>query len=240
MYRFMSRCAQLAAALILVPSLAAAELPDEYKFINDLFPDVVIDGVQPAPVDGFLELKLGADVLYLSDDGKYLLQGEIYDVPTRINLTETSKARARMAFVEQFGDAQSILFKAEEEVAEVFVFTDIDCGYCRKLHREMANYHEAGISIRYLFFPRSGPGSASWAKAEKVWCADSQQDAMTKAKNNEEFESVECDASVVAQHYDTVQQLGLSGTPALLTRDGVLVIGYRSADELLQILNADI
>ena len=235
-----SRCTAAIAALLFIAPLRASDLPAEYQFIAELFPDVQINDVRTAPIDGFLELEIGADVFYLSEDGQYLLQGEIYDVPTKVNLTETSKARARMAFVERFGDAESIVFEAEEEVAEVVVFTDIDCGYCRKLHREMTAYNDAGISIRYLFFPRSGPGSASWAKAEDVWCAESQQEAMTAAKNNEEFDSADCDASVVAQHYDTVQQLGLSGTPALLTSDGVLLIGYRSADELLQILNADI
>jgi len=240
MTSFFSRCIPALMIALLALPLRAADLPDEYQFIADLFPEVEIGEVRDAPIEGFLELEIGADIFYLSDDGKYLLQGEIYDVPTKVNLTETSKARARMAFVEQFGDAESIVFAADEEVAEVVVFTDIDCGYCRKLHREMASYNEAGISIRYLFFPRSGPGSPSWSKAEDVWCADSQQEAMTMAKNNEDFESTDCDASIVAQHYDTVQQLGLSGTPALLTDDGILLIGYRSADELLEIINADI
>lgn len=220
--------------------VAAADLPPEYQFAQKLFPGIEVSSVKPSPVAGVLQMEVGADIYYISADGKYLLQGELYDIAAKQNLTEIAKEDARLAYVTRFGDDESILFAADNPVAEVLVFTDIDCGYCRKLHREIDGYNKNGISIRYLFFPRSGPGTESWRKAEQVWCAESRQEALTHAKNNESFPSTDCDASVVGRHYSAVKELGLSGTPAILTTKGRLIVGYRSPDDLLELLQEDI
>jgi len=218
---------------------AQAEVPAEYKFVADALPGLEIQLVQPSPAPGFLEVHSGPNIYYMSDDARYLFVGNLVDVEDETNLTEASKAQKRVSYVEKFGDAESIVFAAEEEVAEVVVFTDIDCGYCRKLHREIADYNAAGISIRYLFFPRSGPGTSSWLKAKNVWCADAQREAMTRAKNNQAVDSDDCDASIIDEHYALVNELGLSGTPALLIQNGSLIIGYRSAEELREILGLE-
>jgi len=230
--------AAIALAGFLMPA-AHAEVPAEYAFVNDALPGLDIELVQPSPAPGYLEVHNGPNIFYISEDGGYLFVGNLIDVEDETNLTEISKSAKRTGYVEKFGDEQSIVFAAENEIAEVVVFKDIDCGYCRKLHREIADYNKAGISIRYLFFPRSGPNTASWEKAENVWCSENQQEAMTRAKNNEAVEAPECDASVIAEHYAAVNELGLNGTPALLVEDGSLIIGYRSAEELLEILDPD-
>ncbi len=217
----------------------AGDLPPEYAFVQEIFPSVEITEVRPSPVDGVLEMVVGADIFYITSDGRYLLQGELFDIKNKVSVTEKAKQSTRLNYVNRFDDDRSILFAADDPVAEVLVFTDIDCGYCRKLHRQMDGYLENGISIRYLFFPRSGPDTASWSKAETVWCAESRQDAMTRAKNNEKVESDDCDASIVASHYKVGGELGLTGTPALLTKEGALIVGYRSPDELLELLGED-
>jgi len=226
----------LSLGVLLLGSVTQAEVPEEYAFVEDVLPGVEISAVRQSPMKGVLEVVVGSELYYISEDGAHILIGDLFETETKTNLTEAAKIEARMAFVNRFGDDTSIVFAAEDPIATVTVFTDIDCGYCRKLHREIADYNDLGISIRYLFFPRSGPGTESWLKAEEVWCADSQQDAMTKAKNSENFTSNKCDASVVAEHYELVEALGLRGTPALLMDNGQLLIGYRSPDELLQIV----
>ncbi|MBT8422095.1 MAG: DsbC family protein [Gammaproteobacteria bacterium] len=220
-------------------SAAQAALPAEYEFVTEALPGLEIELVQPAPVPGYLELHSGPNIFYMSEDGKHLFVGSLVDIETETDLTEASKAKKRLGYVNKFDDSESIVFAADNEIAEVVVFTDIDCGYCRKLHREIANYNEAGISIRYLFFPRSGPGTSSWKKAQDVWCAESRQKAMTRAKNNQAVESGDCDTSILDAHYAAVNELGLSGTPALLTQDGALIIGYRSSEELLKLLDSE-
>ena len=218
----------------------AEELPEEYRFIEALFPTVDISSIRPSPVGGFLEMNVGNDVFYVSEDGRYLLEGDIYEIVSRVNLTERTKSGFRLDLMDEFDDEGAIVFESDSPIATVSVFTDIDCGYCRKFHRQIAEYNDLGISVRYLFFPRSGPGSESWLKAEDVWCAESPKEALTKAKNNEEFQTEPCDASMIERHYKTVLELGVTGTPAIMTETGMLLIGYRSPDQLLDIVDSEI
>ena len=214
----------------------AAELPEEYAFVQDVLPGVEVTSVAPTVINGLLEVAVGAEIYYVSQDGKYFMQGEIMDLDTRTNLTEQSRTIARGIYLANFSDDTAITFAAKDEKYKVLVFTDIDCPYCRKLHREINNYNERGITVQYLFFPRSGPGTDSWAKAEAVWCSESQQEAMTNAKGGEAIEAEDCGETVVAEHYKLGKDLGIAGTPAIFTESGELIVGYRSADELLVLL----
>ncbi|MEE4186233.1 MAG: DsbC family protein [Gammaproteobacteria bacterium] len=239
--RSVASLSALTGLFLMIMSVATrGAVPPEYRFVQDLFPEVEVTNVRKSPLPGFLEMEVGADIFYVTDDGKYLVQGEVYDIATKVSLTENAKTGSRLAVLERFGDDKSILFAAPNPVTTITVFTDIDCGYCRKLHREIAEFNEKGISVRYLFFPRSGPDTESWAKAEAVWCADQQQEALTQAKNNVELPAADCDASVVAEHFAAVETLGLRGTPAILTEAGALVIGYRTADEILEITSMEL
>ena len=130
-----------------------------------------------------------------------------------------------------------MVFAPEKEVKHtISVFTDIDCGYCRKLHQEMAEYNKHGIKVRYLAYPRAGVGSEAYEKAVSVWCADDRQKAMTAAKTGGELKQKTCDNPVEAQ-FMLGQQLGISGTPALMLEDGQIFPGYVPADRLITMLD---
>jgi thiol:disulfide interchange protein DsbC len=226
-----------AMAALFSVQLFAAELSEEYAFIQEVLPGVEVTSVAATPVAGLLEVSVGADVYYISQDGKYFMQGEMMDLDTRVNLTEQSRTRARGEYLAGFSDETAITFAAEDEQYKVLVFTDIDCPYCRKLHREMADYNERGITVQYLFFPRSGPGTDSWAKADAVWCSSSRQQAMTDAKSGTVVEAEEdCGETAVAAHYKLGKDLGIAGTPAIFTESGQLIVGYRSAEDLEKLL----
>lgn len=228
----------LPAVAFVYVGMAAAELPEKYQFIQDAFPDVTITSVEPSPVKGLLQMYVGAELYYVSEDGKFFILGDIYGVDSKQNLTEEARTSARAAYLQSLGPDDGVMFAAKNQKYVVTVFTDIDCPYCRKLHREMADYNERGISVRYLFFPRRGPGSPSWEKAEEVWCSPSRQKAMTDAKNGVEFEAPACSSTPVARHYALGKQMGITGTPAIFTSEGELIVGYRSASELLELLEA--
>jgi len=226
--------------LVALPTAMAGDVSAEHQAVSDMFektfPKQEVTSVKSTPIDGLLLVAVGAEIFYVSADGKYLLAGDMYSMDERENLTEAVRDSARADYVMQIDPSRSILFAAEDSKYTVTVFTDIDCGYCRKLHREIEDYNDLGISVRYLFFPRSGPGTESWAKAEAVWCAASRQEAMTAAKNSLPFDTEECDDAPIAEHYALVQQLGLRGTPAIFTPGGKLISGYVPADEMLVIL----
>jgi thiol:disulfide interchange protein DsbC len=224
---------------LLVTAAASAALPEKYRFIQDEFPDVEITAIDPSPIPGILQMSVGADLYYVSEDGKYFIAGDIFAMQSKENITELARTKARGAYLAALGDDAGVLFAAPDELFTVTVFTDVDCSYCRKLHREIAEYNKRGISVRYLLFPRQGPGSDSWAKSEAVWCAKSRQEALTKAKNGEAIESEKCDATAIADYYKLGKSLGIAGTPSIYTEDGLLLVGYHSPDELLGILQGD-
>jgi thiol:disulfide interchange protein DsbC len=222
---------------ILVVDFAEAEaLPEQYQFVQDAFPDVDITSVQPSPIAGLLQMAVGSDIYYVSEDGGYFIMGDIFALQSKDNLTESARNLARASYLDKVGGNDGVIFAASEEKYIVTVFTDVDCGYCRKLHREISAYNDRGITIRYLFFPRTGPGTASWAKADAVWCAESRNEALTAAKSGVAVEAEDCDSTPVAEHYQLGKDLGIVGTPAIFRPDGQLISGYHSPDDLLALL----
>ena len=129
-------------------------------------------------------------------------------------------------------DDDAILFSPAEPRHSVTVFTDVDCTYCRKLHNEIDEYLALGIAVRYVLYPRNGPASRAWSKSEDVWCAADRNSALTAAKLDRKFETSECDASMISEHYKLGQGIGLSGTPAIVLEDGTLIGGYLPPDAL--------
>ncbi|HHL45421.1 MAG TPA: DsbC family protein [Gammaproteobacteria bacterium] len=196
---------------------------------------VAPDSIKPAAVKGLYEVVLGTQVVYVSADGRYLLNGDLINVEQRRNLSDERRSVLYKSAIDKLGEESMIVFAPEKVKHTVTVFTDIDCPYCRKLHHEIENYNKAGIKIRYLAFPRAGIGSDSYKKAVSVWCAKDRAAAMTKAKNGEEVEARSCD-NPVQQHMELVQQLGVNATPTLFLEDGRRVPGYVPAGRLIKIL----
>jgi thiol:disulfide interchange protein DsbC len=191
-----------------------------------MFEQIGPENVSKSPVDGWYTVHKGAIIAYVSADGRYLLQGDMIDLDSQVNLTEQTRNTVRHEVMSSLTDDQTIVFSPAEVKYRVTVFTDVDCTYCRKLHSQIDEYLAAGIEVRYLLYPRSGPASRSWNTSEDVWCARDRNGALTAAKLDREFESPKCDASIITDHYMLGQDIGLTGTPAIVFDDGTLVSGY--------------
>ena len=205
--------------------------------ILEQFPELSTTEILPMPVEGLYEIRIGAQVSYITGDGRYLIQGDIYDVETDENLTEVRRTSVRLDSIEDVGESSMIVFEPKDVKHTITVFTDIDCGYCRKLHREIDGYNALGIKVRYMFFPRSGPETESWFKAENVWCSEDRNSALTQAKAGAVVESHECALTPVAQHYMLGKSFGIRGTPAIIADTGEMIGGYVSPQELLEYLS---
>lgn len=229
--------AGLLLALTALP-LAAAEGVDATVTarLAKMLPEYPIEGVEKTPVPGVYEVTLGAQVVYVSADGRYMMQGRLIDLDTREDLTESRRSAARKGVMAKVTDEQTVVFAPEKYTHTVSVFTDIDCGYCRKLHKEIEDYEKEGIRVRYLFYPRAGEKSASYDKAVSVWCADDRNQAMTDAKFGKDVAQKTCDNPVKA-HMALGEQLGVRGTPALVLDNGEMVPGYVPAKRLAAMLN---
>ena len=225
---------------LLLAVSAPAVADDDYSAVEErirsLAPNASSIAISETPIEGVLMVQVSGDIVYATADGKYLIQGRVIDMDTREDLTEGAKSDVRREIMADMDMSTQIVFTPEEPEYELTVFTDIDCGYCRKLHDQVPAYNEAGISIRYMAFPRAGIGSRSYEKAVTVWCADDPREAMTTAKAGQEMAPVQCD-NPVAEQYQLGMSLGVSGTPALLTPDGQLIPGYVPPAQLRQRLD---
>ncbi len=208
------------------------------KSLSRVLPNVELDAVNPSPMEGVSEVIIGPRVLYVTNDGKYLLQGSLIDLKTREDVSATRRNGLRLEAVNNVGEENMIIFPAKDPRHTITVFTDIDCGYCRKLHNEIGRFNDKGITVRYLMYPRSGPNTPSYDKAVAVWCEKDRQDALTRSKAGEILPKGSC-KNPVTEHFELGQLLEVRGTPALILDDGTLVPGYVPAGKLAKMLDAE-
>ena len=222
----------------LAGTISAATVPDGAQTLvaklQALRPDLPVERVHETPLDGVYGLELaGGTVLYGTADGRHLIAGDLYAMGEElVNLTEVSRAGQRRELITTMPVDDMVVFSPDAAPkASVYVFTDVDCGYCRKLHQEMADLNARGIEVRYLAYPRAGVGSDSYRKIVSAWCADDKRTALTDLKAGRNIPAKSC-ANPVAAQYDLGRQVGISGTPAIVTEDGMLLPGYMPAAEL--------
>jgi thiol:disulfide interchange protein DsbC len=231
----------LLTSLVLAFSAASAQeeaLPSRADIAASLN-GVKATDLKDSAIEGFYEINVGSKVAYVSSDGRFLFEGELYDLSSSENLTENSRARARVDLLAGVDPSQMIVFAAKNGPPKhtITIFTDVDCGYCRQFHREIDKVNELGIEVHYLFYPRTGPATESWSKAERVWCASDRNTALTKAKLGGQVPDVTCADNPVAAHYDLGHQVGVTGTPSIYTAEGVHIGGYLPPQQLLTTLD---
>jgi thiol:disulfide interchange protein DsbC len=229
MNRTIKRATGLSALFMLLTASAAMAQEDAAtqieKKVRALAPTATSIAISETPIDGILQVQLNNEIYYASEDARYLLIGRIMDMDTRVNLTDQAKASLRVDQIRNLDASEQITFRPENPEFELLVFTDIDCGYCRKLHTQMDEYLAEGIAISYLAFPRAGPSSHSFEKYVSVWCAEDQRSALTLAKNGDEPVPLQCE-NPIGDQYELGRNIGVTGTPALVTSDGTLIPGY--------------
>ena len=228
----------LPAALIVCALLAANRVAHSSALpsVPPSVPPPAPADSRPTPVPGIVEVRRGADIVYMTNDGQYVFTGDLYQLSTRNNLSEARRRELRTQLINALPESQMVIFSPPRPKYTVTVFTDVDCGYCRELHRQIADYNRLGVRVRYMFFPRTGPNTDSWHKAEQVWCSADRKAALTRAKLGEELDTRPCSATPVAQEYALGKALGIEGTPGIYADNGALLGGYLPPDALLAAL----
>lgn len=191
--------------------------------------------IKATPIAGLVQVLTDKGLFYMSTDGNYLMQGRLFNFEAgMVNETDKALASVRVNGLETFKN-DVIEYKAKNEKHIVTVFTDITCGYCRKLHNEMKQYNDLGITVRYLAFPRAGVNAPSFNDMRSVWCADNPQKAMDEAKAGSNIAAKTCQDTIESQ-YLFGQQVGVTGTPAIILQDGTVQPGYVPAARLITLL----
>ncbi|MCY3813510.1 MAG: DsbC family protein [Gammaproteobacteria bacterium] len=204
--------------------------------LTEAAPHLNIAHISGSPVAGIHEVEIKEDLsrLYVTEDGNFLFAGDVYAVSTDglVNLTERRRTDQRRELLGNLVSEDMIVFAPKAGTEEiVYVFTDVDCGFCRKLHQDIDQLNGLGIEVRYLAFPRGGPGTPTYDKMVSIWCADEPREAITAAKLGETVADVSCD-SPVPEQYALGRSLHFGGTPTMFTERGELIAGYLVPDEL--------
>ena len=236
----MKRFDLIFGAVLMLLTVPAPVLADDVpaaveKAMARLLPGAELGGIRPAAVPGLFEVAVGPRLFYVSGDGRYLIDGDLIDLAARSNLTEQRRSEVRVEAIESMDEAGMITFSPDKPAHTVTVFTDIDCTYCRRLHREIDAYLQQGIRVRYLAYPRSGAGTPSYDKAVSVWCAKDRKRALTRAKAEQPVEQQSCD-SPVDGHLAMGNLVGVQGTPTIVLEDGRVLPGYVPAARLADVL----
>ena len=205
--------------------------------LNKVMPGETDYKISSMPVPGLYEIDFGDGFIYMTGDGKYAVKGDIIDLHKNVNLTEEKRSKGRLDVLAKIDKTNMLIYPADKERKHsITVFTDIDCGYCRRMHQTIKDYTSRGIEVKYVFYPRAGRNSVSYHKAVSVWCADDRHAAMNKAKAGQKIESRTCE-NPVDQHMDVANALGVTGTPTIFMQNGQRLPGYVKAAQLQYIID---
>lgn len=233
------RTLALMAALLMGAAGASADTGLEQRLtaaVARVLPDVEVTAINPGPIAGVYEVMLGPSVLYISEDGQFIFKGDVFDLKTLDNVTAKRRGAARIeAFAELGVDSMIEFAPAGDAKRTIYVYTDIDCGYCRKMHLEVAELNAAGIAVRYLAYPRTGIGGESYDKAVSVWCSKDRREALTASKAGKTLHVASC-PNPVDEQFRMGEAMGVRGTPAVYSDTGELIGGYVPAAELIRML----
>jgi thiol:disulfide interchange protein DsbC len=216
--------------------VAAAETELTKQQLVELYPELKVDDIADSPAPGFYEISLRGEVFYVSKDGKFMLRGDLTELKSQRNLTEVRRAEHRAELLATLDPKSEIVFAPKDGKARyrIIVFTDVDCGYCRALHRHIDDITALGIEVHYVSYPRTGPNTESWTRAEHVWCASDRNAALTLAKaGGDATPAAGCKTAPIAAHYALGRAVGMTGTPAIYAETGEDVGGYAEPDVLL-------
>jgi thiol:disulfide interchange protein DsbC len=236
--RIKTYCLVIAIAAVGLVEAADSNL-NVKEVLEKIFPSESVESVKPVPMGDFFEVKLSGEFVYVSKDGRYLFQGELLDLVKKTNLTQTARAQTRKEEFQKLDENLLISFgrKNINDRGDIYVYTDIDCGYCRKFHLEVPALNDAGVTVHYLAYPRAGLKSDSYDKAVNVWCAANKKKALTKAKTGGEIVTHKC-VNPVADHFALGQSMKLAGTPAVYSSDGTYLGAYAPAEQLIAAISS--
>lgn len=211
------------------------------KAVQSLAPKVSVDSIRPAPMPGYYQVIASGQLVYVSADGKYMMNGDLIDVANKRNVNDEAWADFRKVELAKLPESDRIVFAPPNPRYRVTVFTDVTCGYCRALHEHVADFNKAGIALEYVAWPREGVTSPAGRTTDtynemvSVWCAADRKAAFTLAKKGKTPKSASC-ANPVKQEFELGVKLGVNGTPAIIAEDGTMLGGYMTPEQLLDLL----
>ena len=210
--------------------------PNVINRAESLLQGIPPDKIEETLVPGLYQISYGTQIIYLFEDGRYLLNGDLIDLNKQINMSEEARNSIRKNILNKLNHSSMIIFTPKVKISTISVFTDTECRYCVQFHEEIDKLLAAGVEVRYLGFPRTGIGSSSYNTLVSVWCAENPQLAMTNAKLGIDIENKKCETDI-GSHIDIAQQIGVKGTPSIILQNGKMIPGYLPSEDLIELSN---
>lgn len=218
------------SALGMSQAIADEVIEELKKSLAKRLPQFEVSYIDKTPIDGIYQVIIGGQVIYMTRDARYMIDGNLVDLATRKNYSEDAMSVIRVSQIEKLGEDKMVVYTPETIKHTITVVTDIDCPYCRRLHSEMDQYMAGGVQVRYIFMPLKGQGD--YRTTVSVWCAKDKNEALDLAKSGVEMEAKDCD-NPIDEHLKISRSLGVRGTPAIILQDGSMLPGYVPADKLI-------
>ena len=214
------------------------KLSEVSRNVQQFLGDFEITGLSESPIAGVYELVSGGTIFYVNEAGTLLIEGDMIDLENRVSLTEEKLGKLHMGMIADLTESEMLIYQPDEPTdRSITVFTDISCGFCQRLHKEIDTLLESGVAVRYLMFPRAGLNTPAAQALESVWCNDDPQAAMTTAKAGGRVPPSSC-VNPMEQHVALAQQVGLRGTPLIYLDSGERIPGYRDAATIVNMVNS--
>lgn len=230
LFQYFPRFVMMSSLLTLFSTATLAGEAEVNTAITQALPQYKINSTEFHSGSGLYTVALkDGPILHVTADGKYFVAGDMYHVDN--GTVENETEQAKLAKIETLPESQMIVYKAEQEKAHITVFTDVDCAYCRMLHKEVSKLNEMGVTVRYLAYPRAGIGSDSYKKMVSIWCSDDPKAWLTKAKEGNKVPENTC-VNPVAADFNLGNSVGVRGTPSIILGNGKFIPGYLSAEAL--------
>ena len=211
----------------------------EEKLSQIIPAELEIDSIQRSEVENFYEIELSdKSFFYVEENAQYLFLGDIYKLGENelINISQQKKFSSSQEMLKKINPESLISFTPELIKYKIYVFTDVDCGFCRKFHKQIDAYLNEGIQINYLAFPRSGVESETYTKMTTAWCSNDRQKVLTGLKNDEVFDQIDCMNNPIKEHYQLAKSIDIEGTPTIISSTGLTIPGFIEAKELVEYL----
>jgi thiol:disulfide interchange protein DsbC len=230
-------CALVAQVAVAGEPLAPAQLEKLRAAMEAPGTGLKVLSAQTSEIAGLYEVELNdGPVVYATLKGDYFIVGDLYSVTSDgyVNLADQRRDKERVEKLAKIKKNDMIIFSPEGETrAYVSVFFDDTCYYCQKLHHEVPELNKNGVEVRYLAYPRAGVGSDAFKQLASAWCAEDPQETLNQLVSKTAVPENICEGNPIAAQYKLGQELGVRGTPAIITQTGQMIPGYRTAAELM-------
>lgn len=206
----------------------ADEIP---SIVRKALPQVEIERVQPVEISPTIYIVTTSQgILYLDGSGRYLFTGEMYDLITQENLTQTHRTGTARIRFDELPLSDAILYRKGKH--KVAVFADPDCPYCRKLHPELKGL-DADVYV--FLFPLTELHPLAYRKSVSTWCSEERIAALDAVMAEKSLPAADC-THPVDRNIALGARLGVRATPTILLEDGQVIEGYRPVRELARML----